>query len=147
MFAVLWVKQASSNLILHLFLKVLLLDFFNMFFSLFLTVLKFQLECNTVSCDFDGGDCQDWTSSYSNCFPTGTSKSIDCFHLFNNSRCDADCNTSGCLFDGGDCQENSVSVQFGPFVIGFQWKWKEKLEFSGALPLIVIVHFIGVMST
>lgn len=104
-----------------------------MFFSLFLTVLKFQLECNTVSCDFDGGDCQDWTSSYSNCFPTGTSKSIDCFHLFNNSRCDADCNTSGCLFDGGDCQENSVSVQFGPFVIGFQWKWKEKLEFSGAI--------------
>lgn len=63
-----------------------------------------------MSCDFDGGDCPDWTGSYGNCFPRGTSKSIDCFHLFNNSRCDADCNTSGCLFDGTDCQENSVSV-------------------------------------
>lgn len=56
-------------------------------------------DCNTLGCDFDGGDCSlGVPSPWSNC-----SSSLRCWELFKNNECNQECNTAECLFDGYDC--------------------------------------------
>lgn len=77
---------------------------------------KCDQECNTRTCNYDGGDCalgagNPWSRclNYQLCFP-----------LFRDGRCDEDCNIAECLYDGGDCTPRrtiSTNKSFQPVSI------------------------------
>lgn len=58
------------------------------------------MECNTLECGFDGGDCIIMPASgpWDQC-PYGDV----CRERFLNGRCDVECNSVGCLYDGLEC--------------------------------------------
>ena len=56
-------------------------------------------ECNTLACDFDGGDCSLGINPWRNCTVPG------CWRNFADGKCDMSCNTAECLFDGRDCEK------------------------------------------
>ena len=65
-------------------------------------------ECNVWQCKWDGGDCNQLCSYYSN-------DSCDIFSSFNNGECDVGCNNSMCSFDNHECD------QVGVVNMGYYW--------------------------
>jgi len=59
-------------------------------------------ECNTHSCDYDGGDCRIGLNPWKHCnvsLPGGK----HCWDVFKDGYCDSVCNTKECFSDGFDC--------------------------------------------
>ena len=62
--------------------------------------------CDTATCKFDGGDCNQLCQVYSsNC---------SSLQLFSNGVCDNQCNTSICDYDKFECINSQLNIEFAP---------------------------------
>jgi hypothetical protein len=68
-------------------------------------------ECNTVECDYDGGDC-DALGFCNDNTGGGTGKCHS--RMLGDGHCDLECSTASCNFDNGDCclRKTKISVVF-----------------------------------
>ena len=63
-------------------------------------------ECNTHTCNFDGGDCRTGLNPWKHCnvtLPTGE----NCWDVFKDGKCNYACNNKACFFDGNDCDKSN----------------------------------------
>ena len=63
-------------------------------------------ECNTHTCDYDGGDCRAGFNPWKSCNVT-TLQGNNCWDVFKDGKCDEECNKKDCFFDGYDCDQSA----------------------------------------
>ena len=62
-----------------------------------------QTACNSVECDYDGGDCSYGVPKiYEKC-----AQPAHCSRVYGNGDCNAECNNKDCLYDGFECSTHS----------------------------------------
>ncbi|MGH0171844.1 UNVERIFIED_CONTAM: hypothetical protein FKN15_061781 [Acipenser sinensis] len=84
-------------------------------------------ECNTHTCQWDGGDCSLTAHPWKKC------EAQQCWKVFNNSLCDEACNTPECLYDNFDCKKKERACSFPMVVLCVYQSLPESAVFNNML--------------